>query len=83
MMSKDMEQGYNNSTDCPDCGEKIYFTRKRRLFFHWVEVLDRKTDMVHEIMCKFCNSRFNRWNGSYIGKMESPTVIRKLLNENL
>ena len=52
-MSKDMEKGFDNSTYCPDCGEKMYFTRKRRLFFHWVEVLDRKTDMVHEIIiCK-------------------------------
>ena len=83
MMSKDMEKGFDNSTYCPDCGEKMYFTRKRRLFFHWVEILDRKTDMVHEIMCKFCNSKFNKWNGDYVGKIDSPKDNRELLNENI
>ena len=78
-----MEKGFHNSTYCPCCGEKMDFTRKRRLFFHWVDILDRKTDMVHEIMCKFCNSKFNKLNGDYIGKMDSPTDNRGILNENI
>ena len=81
-MSEENKKGYPNSTYCPRCKEKMYFTRKQRMFFHWIEILDRGKGMVTQIKCRFCDSIFCRWTGDKLGKYDPAETTKQLLNES-
>ena len=61
-----MKKFADNSSKCPSCREKMYFTRKERLYFRWKGLFDRKTDVITHYMCPFCKATFDRWTGEYI-----------------
>ena len=81
-MGDENKKGYDNSTYCPTCKEKMYFTRKQRLFFHWVHIVDRTKDMVTQIKCKFCDTIFCRWTGDELGKYDAEATTKQLLTED-
>ena len=39
-----MYKVYNNTTECPNCKRKMYYSRKKRLHFHWVGLIDKDNE---------------------------------------
>ena len=57
---------FDNSTICPKCNNKMWFSRKQRIFFHWEHLLNRNAGIVTEIRCKFCGATYDKFKGVYI-----------------
>ena len=66
-----MKKFAENSSKCPSCNEKMYFTRRERLYFHWQGLVDKAMDVITHYMCPFCKGTFDRWNGEYVTDAES------------
>ena len=54
---------YENTSECPNCNKKMYYSRKKRIQFHWVGLIDRQNDVITHYMCPFCSTAYDRWNG--------------------
>ena len=54
---------YDNTAQCPKCDKKMYYSRKKRIQFHWVGLVDRKNDVITHYMCPFCSTAYDRWSG--------------------
>lgn len=59
-------KAYDNSTTCPKCDNKMWFSRKQRMYFHWEHLMNRECDIVTEIRCKFCGASYDRFTGNYV-----------------
>ena len=46
-----MYKVYNNTTECPNCKRMMYYSRKKRLHFHWVGLIDKDNDVITHYMC--------------------------------
>lgn len=54
---------YENSMKCPSCNEKMWYSRKGRIYFRWISLMDRDVDIVSHFMCPKCSSVWDRWTG--------------------
>ena len=61
----------------------MYFTRKQRLYFHWIEILDRGKGMITQVKCKFCDSIYCKWTGNSLGKYDIEKAKKQLFNEDI
>ena len=67
---------YSNSAKCPDCSKKMYYSRKGRVYFQWIGLVNKDNDVIEYYMCPFCNSIYDRWNGNKIEKFVLNKKIR-------
>ena len=61
---------YSNTAKCPSCSKKMYYSRKGRVYFEWVGLVNKDNDVIEYYMCPFCNSIYDRWNGNKIEKAD-------------
>ena len=74
---------YDNTTECPTCKHKMYYSRKKRLHFHWVGLIDKENDVITHYMCPHCSTAYDRWSGE-VCKVKAETVKTvKDTNDNL
>ena len=61
---------YNNTAKCPSCNKKMYYSRKGRVYFEWVGLVNKDNDVIEYYMCPFDNAIYDRWNGNKVEKAE-------------
>ncbi len=67
---------HNNTAKCPECTKKMYYSRKGRIYFYWVGLIDNESDVIEHHMCPFCTSIYNRWSGEKIVNMPESASFR-------
>ena len=61
---------YSNTAKCPSCSKKMYYSRKGRVYFEWVGLVNKENDVIEYYMCPFCNAVYDRWNGELVDKAD-------------
>ena len=75
---------YSNTAKCPSSSKKMYYSRKGRVYFEWVGLVNKDNDVIEYYMCPFCNSIFDRWNGELVegGDLKEYRAI-KIIQETI
>ena len=61
---------YSNTAKCPSCDKKMFYSRKGRVYFEWVGLVNKDNDVIEFYMCPFCNAVYDRWNGKLVDKAD-------------
>ena len=61
---------YSNTAKCPSCSKKMYYSRKGRVYFEWVGLVNKENDVIEYYVCPFCNAVYDRWNGELVDKAD-------------
>ena len=48
----------------------MYYSRKGRVYFQWVGLVNKENDVIEYYMCPFCNAVYDRWNGKLVDKAD-------------
>ena len=74
---------YSNTAKCPSCEKKMYYSRKGRVYFHWVGLVNKENDVIEYYMCP-CGSIYDRWNGNKVeqGDLKEYRAI-KIIQETI
>ena len=62
----------------------MYYSRKGRIFFEWIGLVNKDNDVIEYYMCPFDNAIFDRWSGEKVegGDLKEYRAI-KIIQETI